>query len=50
MAEKWNKKTIAKMAEELRSPFDKVGPNGQRSGLDAAVERIKQMIGKKKVE
>jgi len=49
MAEKWSKKKIAEYAEQLKSPFDEVSPDGQKSGVASAVERIRQMIAKKKV-
>jgi len=48
MAEKWDKKKIAEYAEQLKSPFDEVGPDGQKSGVAGAVERIRRMIAKKK--
>ena len=48
MAEKWDKKTIAEYAEQLRSPFDEANPDGQKPGALSAIDRIKQIIGRKK--
>ena len=48
MAEKWNKKTIAEYAEQLKSPFDEVSSNGKGNGLARGLDKLKELVGKKK--
>ena len=48
MTEKWDKKKIAEYAEALRSPFDGVNPNGQKTGLASGLEKLRELVGKKK--
>ena len=48
MPEKWDKKIIAEYAEQLRSPFDDFSPDGQKTAALSPIDKIKQIIGKKK--
>jgi len=48
MPEKWNKKIIAEYASQLKSPFDEVSSNGHKTGIAGGLEKLKELVTKKK--
>ena len=47
MTQKWTQKDVLEHARALKSPFENTA-NGQKSGLARGLEKIKELVGKKK--